>query len=414
MTSPTRPRLFAPLRRREVFGAGVALAGAAALSACGPKAAESGKQTSAAAGGGARIVRDFSDTLLELGRLLKEAAEIEHDLMVQYLYGAFSLKPIYGDLIGSGAPQATDLLGVAVQEMQHLRAVNKLLVELGFAPVLTRHDFPYESDIYPFPFRLEPLSRASLAKYTYCEAPPSALQPRTPAESAFVADLLGALGTGPRPNHVGSLYDAIISGVEELSRAPNSPLKRPNVWVEELQRIKEEGEHDHYLFFRSLFTGEHPLFSRRGGVWAYSPSDRLYPSIQVPTDPTAYQGHPRAIADETARRLAWLGNLTYWACLSLLDLCYRGVRPAAAQHAVALMTAAILPLARRLAEIGHGLPFDPLSMGYGAGATPALSVKLTDRMIGEARACARTCGESLPGDWPDEIFEAASAALKAP
>src|SRR5690606_17647280 len=34
------------------------------------------------------IFRDFNDPYLELIRLLREAAEIEHDLMVQYLYGA--------------------------------------------------------------------------------------------------------------------------------------------------------------------------------------------------------------------------------------------------------------------------------------------------------------------------------------
>jgi hypothetical protein len=43
------------------------------------------------------INRDFSNPYLELIRLLKEAAEIEHDLMVQYLYCAFSLKPAYTD-----------------------------------------------------------------------------------------------------------------------------------------------------------------------------------------------------------------------------------------------------------------------------------------------------------------------------
>jgi hypothetical protein len=57
-------------------------------------------------------------------------------------------------------------MGVIIEEMQHLRGVNRLLVELGAAPVLTRQDFPYESDLYPFPFELAPLSSVSLAKYT--------------------------------------------------------------------------------------------------------------------------------------------------------------------------------------------------------------------------------------------------------
>ncbi len=41
------------------------------------------------------IARDFYDPYLELIRLLKESSEIEHSLMVQYLFAAFTLKPQY-------------------------------------------------------------------------------------------------------------------------------------------------------------------------------------------------------------------------------------------------------------------------------------------------------------------------------
>ena len=47
--------------------------------------------------------------------------------MIQYLYAALSVKPAYHDLVGYGEPNTTDFLGVAIQEMQHLAAVNKLL-----------------------------------------------------------------------------------------------------------------------------------------------------------------------------------------------------------------------------------------------------------------------------------------------
>src|SRR5262245_55101862 len=39
------------------------------------------------------VQQPFSDPYLELVRLLKEGAEVEQDLMLQYLYAAFSLKP---------------------------------------------------------------------------------------------------------------------------------------------------------------------------------------------------------------------------------------------------------------------------------------------------------------------------------
>lgn len=88
------------------------------------------------------IIRDFSDPYLELLRLLRDAAEIEHGLMLQYLYCAFSVKAQYQPLVGLGAPSSKDILGVAVQEMHHLGAVNHLLVALGSSPHLARQDFP--------------------------------------------------------------------------------------------------------------------------------------------------------------------------------------------------------------------------------------------------------------------------------
>ena len=64
----------------------------------------------AAKHGTSPIYRDFNDPYLELIRLLREAAEIEHDLMVQYLYGAFSLKPAYAELVGYPQPGSSSFL----------------------------------------------------------------------------------------------------------------------------------------------------------------------------------------------------------------------------------------------------------------------------------------------------------------
>jgi hypothetical protein len=52
------------------------------------------------------IVRDFVNPYLELLRLLREAAEIEHALMLQYLFCAFSLRDPYSDLAGYGSGNA--------------------------------------------------------------------------------------------------------------------------------------------------------------------------------------------------------------------------------------------------------------------------------------------------------------------
>ena len=94
------------------------------------------------------VHRDFANPYLELIRLLKEASEIEHDLMVQYLYGGFSLKPAYAEIVGAPAPSTTSFMGVSIQEMQHLGAVNRLLVELDAAAEAFGPDNPsFDGDV---------------------------------------------------------------------------------------------------------------------------------------------------------------------------------------------------------------------------------------------------------------------------
>jgi hypothetical protein len=105
--------------------------------------------------------------------LLSIDAEIEHCLMVQYLYAAYSL----------GGPQVPQqhramvrnwqevILGVAKEEMGHLITVQNCLRLIGAPLHLDREDTPWDLPFYPFPFALEPLTLDSLAKYVYAEAP---------------------------------------------------------------------------------------------------------------------------------------------------------------------------------------------------------------------------------------------------
>lgn len=205
------------------------------------------------------IVRDFADPQLELLRLLREAAEVEHALMLQYLFCAFSLREGYGDLAGYGSATADNVLGVAIQEMQHLAIVNQLLVALGSCPHLDRQDFPYEPDIYPFVFELEPMSRSALAKFVFCEAPADMFSAsavaRSPADMAFCQRVLAEFGGRERPNHIGSLYRSVLDMLEEACKAPDAPINVDEAakWRETLAEVMEEGEDDHFKFFRSAF-----------------------------------------------------------------------------------------------------------------------------------------------------------------
>jgi hypothetical protein len=61
---------------------------------------------------------------------VRQASEIEHALLVQYLYASFSVKARYQAVIGTGGGDSISLVGVAVQEMHHLARVNELLTDL--------------------------------------------------------------------------------------------------------------------------------------------------------------------------------------------------------------------------------------------------------------------------------------------
>ncbi len=109
--------------------------------------------------------------------LLTAAAEIEHALMVQYLYAAYSVRVPAGDPLP--VPPATaqlrrvqDLLTqVAREEMGHLATVQNLLHLVGGPLNFNREHSPYASEIYPFRFYLEGLTLDSLAKYVIAESP---------------------------------------------------------------------------------------------------------------------------------------------------------------------------------------------------------------------------------------------------
>ena len=114
---------------------------------------------------------------LEKARVLLESAgEVEHMLMVQYLYAAMTLKgPAAADLsdaqrtaVGSWRVTLTE---IAVEEMGHLMGVQNLILFVGGQPSFEREEFPPRTDLYPFALHLEPLSFASLARYVLAESP---------------------------------------------------------------------------------------------------------------------------------------------------------------------------------------------------------------------------------------------------
>lgn len=148
--------------------------------------------------------------------LLHVAAEIEHSLMVQYLFAAYSM----------GGPQVPEglrddvrgwqevILGIAKEEMGHLVTVQNLLTVLGGPINLDREDYPWGSDFYPFAFNLQPLTADSLAKYVVAESPSTWSGPEATAIKERAAK-----ASGDYVNRVGALYgrvDAILKNKDFL------------------------------------------------------------------------------------------------------------------------------------------------------------------------------------------------------
>jgi hypothetical protein len=140
-----------------------------------------------------------STPLEEVLVLLETAAEIEHALLIQYLYAAFSSPPSVRDT----------LMLIARQEMGHLITVQNLRLLCGGVPYMGRQDASPQPDLDPFSFRLEPLSLASLAKYSLAEMPAEAAIPADLAP--VIADMRTRLQMpdGSGVHRVGALYAKI-------------------------------------------------------------------------------------------------------------------------------------------------------------------------------------------------------------
>lgn len=374
------------------------------------------------------IIPVYSDPYLELIRLLREAAEIEHALMVQYLYAAFSVDPHYPKLSGLDVgnvfrrppknPTADDLdFGVvAVQEMHHLGAVSSFLRQIGGSPELASQDFPFEPDIYPFTLHLEPLTQKSVAKYVYAEASQKDLDN---SDRQFVQKLNEIL-ENVRPNHVGSLYDTLIRIIDQIEKKKQSepnylsfitddPMMWTKIWTDmkdKLEKIRDEGTGPHFEFFKSVFLGTHVSLKDIPNVWFLNPSDRDYPSVGLPTDPSAFKRSDNEIKDEKDRELAYLSNLHYWITLVSLDAFYRyQLNIDIHSFAIQNMTGALLPLGSNLANKSVGMPFDSSPIGYDPGNTPDASKQFVKQLLQEASVIADKRKTDLPANFDFKIYD---------
>jgi Ferritin-like len=162
---------------------------------------------------------------IRLAELLSEAAELEHGLLCQYLYAAFSLKRQPEEGVSWAQLELmrrweASIMLVARQEMEHLGLVNNMLTAIGEAPYFVRPNFPLGSRHYPIdiPFKLERLTPVALSRFIEFE------MPRRPdlGSQARLAAAVPAVEPG-RFQTIGQLYEEVLALFKQLDS--------PELWI---------------------------------------------------------------------------------------------------------------------------------------------------------------------------------------
>ena len=114
----------------------------------------------------------------ELVDALSVAAQVEHIVLVEYLYAAFSCRraPVDPSVPPAAAMTSWDIARelylIAHEEMDHLGTVQQLLAALGAPPVPDAWAFPVHDPRVPFPCTLTRLDADAVDRFIQTETPP--------------------------------------------------------------------------------------------------------------------------------------------------------------------------------------------------------------------------------------------------
>jgi hypothetical protein len=161
---------------------------------------------------------------------LGKAAELEHLIMLQYLFAAFSLKQSVDEGLTTDQLAAVNrwrktLLSIGEQEMLHLALVQNLLTAVGAAPRLARPNFPMPAYSYPAGVRIElvPFGEAALRHFAFLERP-EGMDVEDAEGFAAIEQAIALPHDGPDEivpqlqefDTIGQLYRSIQAGFEHL------------------------------------------------------------------------------------------------------------------------------------------------------------------------------------------------------
>jgi CDGSH-type Zn-finger protein/truncated hemoglobin YjbI len=165
--------------------------------------------------------------------MLCEAAELEHGIMCQYLFAAFSLKQREDEGLTAAELAAVtrwrkQISHVATQEMLHLALVHNIMSAIGGAPHLARVNLPAQANHYPAGVQLAllPFGEEALRHFMFLERPEGmdladadGLAAMRRAEAVMAQQVMAQHDIVPRLQDfatVGHLYRSIEAGLARL------------------------------------------------------------------------------------------------------------------------------------------------------------------------------------------------------
>ena len=390
--------------------------------------------------------------------MLCTAAELEHALMCEYLFAAFSLKRstdegLTHEQLAAVERWRSTILGVAKQEMLHLAIACNLLTSIGVSPHLSRPNLPQPARHYPSGVRLEmlPFGEQALRHFLFLERP-EGMDLNDAEGLAAIEHAIPVTGTEEIAPHlqefqtVGHLYRSIEEGFRHLADKMGEenlflvpagaqtrgelfgwqelgPISTTDDAVRAIEAIVEQGEgprgdwrNAHFGRFLSVLNEYLQMLENAPGL------EVTRPVLPVLVRPPETGGEVTLITDPATARVADLCNVAYEVLLHVLYRLMSHIDESAEQIgtlatvSVDLMFDVIEPLA----DILSTMPVGPEHPGRTAGATFELFYQ-PDYLLPHRKAAWLVGAELLTGAAAtaqteaqrDRRFEPIASALRS-
>jgi hypothetical protein len=338
--------------------------------------------------------------------MLCQAAELEHGIMCQYLFAAFSLKQRADEGLTSEELEAVTrwrrtISHVATEEMLHLALVQNVLSAIGAAPHLTRPNLPAPAHHYPAGVNLTlvPFGEPALQHFMFLERPEGMALEGAKDIDAPVQDAMPSTAAGdivPQLQDfatIGHLYRSIEQGLAHLSEKfgerhlfvgpPRAQATSTNFrWPElvavtdlasaqrALDTILEQGEGARGHWETAHFGQFVQILAEYRDILAANPAfDPVRPVRFATVRRCEHDDSVPLIGDPVTARSADLFNVAYEVLLQILERYFAHTEETDAQlstlanAAVTLMAGVLEPLG----ELITTLPVGPEHPGRNAG-----------------------------------------------